>query len=158
MSSHRETESKGVQTTVVGMKIAEFIKKAVKQGKEPRRREHDALLLLTPSVYRFTANKERNRFNNVICYDHSSVVLKAERPGGGDYIHANWVNAQDFILTQAPIEEEGRDTVVDSWRMVWQENVCVIVCLCKEPVKEESAAYWPQLAGKKLKVGEGSGS
>ncbi len=50
-------------------------------------------------------------------------------------------NSRAYISTQAPTEE----TVVDFWRMIWQERVMVIVMLTRltENGKVKSLLYWP---------------
>nr|AGQ20213.1 AsIV-cont00099-ORF1 [Apophua simplicipes ichnovirus] len=53
------------------------------------------------------ANKKKNRYENIICLDHSRVRLSGSAGSiGSDYIHANYVNGYSwnnkFIATQAP--------------------------------------------------------
>lgn len=66
-------------------------------------------------------NAGKNRYNNVLPYDHSRVVLKGN--GKADYINANWVDGVNqpraYIATQAPVP----DTIPDFWTMVWGEKV-----------------------------------
>ena len=56
-------------------------------------------------THRLRCNLSKNRYKDVVCYDESRVVLKAQ-PGveGSDYVHANYVSGynkpQAFILTQ----------------------------------------------------------
>ena len=57
------------------------------------------------SPRRLRCNLSKNRYKDVVCYDETRVVLKAQ-PGveGSDYVHANYVSGynkpQAFILTQ----------------------------------------------------------
>uniref|UniRef100_K1R5Z4 protein-tyrosine-phosphatase n=1 Tax=Magallana gigas TaxID=29159 RepID=K1R5Z4_MAGGI len=59
--------------------------------------------------------------------DHSRVVLDTST-NESDYINANYIEdvygKKSYIATQGP----KKSTVVDFWRMVWQENTRIIVC------------------------------
>uniref|UniRef100_A0A665X8X0 protein-tyrosine-phosphatase n=1 Tax=Echeneis naucrates TaxID=173247 RepID=A0A665X8X0_ECHNA len=73
-------------------------------------------------------NRMKNRYGNIIAYDHSRVRLQAlEGEQSSDYINANYVDGyhrpNHYIATQGPMQE----TVFDFWRMVWQENTAAIV-------------------------------
>ena len=81
------------------------------------------------------SNKVKNRYKNILPFDHTRVELKDGDPGkeGEDYINANFIEIKDesmmlnrnkrYIATQGPLME----TVSDFWRMIWQENCRVIV-------------------------------
>jgi len=47
----------------------------------------------------FAANKDKNRYPNVLCYDKTRVVLTHNVPAEGDYIHANWISSSLVNLT-----------------------------------------------------------
>uniref|UniRef100_A0A8C9VJI2 protein-tyrosine-phosphatase n=1 Tax=Scleropages formosus TaxID=113540 RepID=A0A8C9VJI2_SCLFO len=73
-------------------------------------------------------NRMKNRYGNIIAYDHSRVRLQPlEGEQGSDYINANYIDGyhrpNHYIATQGPMQE----TVIDFWRMVWQENTATIV-------------------------------
>uniref|UniRef100_A0A915A731 Protein-tyrosine phosphatase n=1 Tax=Parascaris univalens TaxID=6257 RepID=A0A915A731_PARUN len=95
----------------------------------------------------FAANKTRNRYNNVPCYDDTRVVLKFDVPPEVDYIHANYVKTNlckldnKFICTQGPMDT----TINDFWRMTWQEKPRSIIMLCTvtEGGKPKCAQYFP---------------
>ncbi len=76
--------------------------------------------------------------------DKSRVVLND--PSVGDYIHASYVDGhttpRQYICAQGPMNS----TVVDFWRMVWQEKSVMIVMLCKfmENNQQKCMEYWPQ--------------
>ncbi|XP_022339757.2 tyrosine-protein phosphatase non-receptor type 11-like isoform X2 [Crassostrea virginica] len=97
-------------------------------------------------------NKPRNRYKNILPFDHTRVVLKDGDPNviGSDYINANFITMDEdsndptkksFIATQGCLP----GTVIDFWRMVWQENTRVIVMTTKEVErgKVKAVRYWP---------------
>jgi len=98
-------------------------------------------------------NKPKNRYVNVPAYDHSRVIL---RPEGGkriihhresDYVNANHIegycpqSTTKYIASQGPMEM----VFPDFWRMIWQENVTVIIMLTnlEEGGKVKCDQYWP---------------
>lgn len=92
-------------------------------------------------------NRTKNRYCNVVAYDHSRVVLTAKRDiPGSDYINANYVDGYSFpakyIATQGPIES----TVNDFWRMVWEKNVKTIIMIEMLERDEDSPCerYWSE--------------
>lgn len=94
-------------------------------------------------------------FLDIICVDDTRLVLTWP-PGMHDYIHANWVTGilpdlpKQIICTQAPLP----NTIIDFWRMVWQEKAQVIVMLCCviENGKKKCEQYWPEKPGEKLEI------
>ncbi|KAM6928125.1 receptor-type tyrosine-protein phosphatase alpha [Xenentodon cancila] len=91
-------------------------------------------------------NKEKNRYVNILPYDHSRVhLLSLEGVPDSDFINASFINGyQDknkFIAAQGPKEE----TVNDFWRMIWEQNTVTIVMVTnlKERKECKCAQYWP---------------
>nr|XP_053638319.1 tyrosine-protein phosphatase non-receptor type 23-like isoform X2 [Cherax quadricarinatus] len=70
----------------------------------------------------------KNRFADILPYDHTRVTLPSARD---DYINASHVQLRSteesfpLILTQAPMSA----TCVDFWTMIWEQQVEIIVCL-----------------------------
>uniref|UniRef100_T1JB95 protein-tyrosine-phosphatase n=1 Tax=Strigamia maritima TaxID=126957 RepID=T1JB95_STRMM len=91
-------------------------------------------------------NRPKNRFTNILPYDHSRVkLLPTDDEEGSDYINANYVSGynspREFIVTQGPLHST-RD---DFWRMVWEQNCRALVMLtrCIEKGREKCDHYWP---------------
>ena len=91
-------------------------------------------------------NRPKNRFTNILPYDHSRVKLSgADDEDGSDFINANFVpgfnSKREFIVTQGPLHST-RD---DYWRMCWETNSRAIVMLtrCYEKGREKCDQYWP---------------
>ncbi|KEF59206.1 uncharacterized protein A1O9_04050 [Exophiala aquamarina CBS 119918] len=86
----------------------------------------------------------KNRYNNIFPYDHTRVKLQDVPQGSCDYINANHVKAQfsnrQYIATQAPIPA----TFNDFWRVVWEQDVRVVVMLTAESEggQVKSHKYW----------------
>ncbi|XP_071838148.1 uncharacterized protein [Apostichopus japonicus] len=102
-------------------------------------------------------NKEKNRFKNMLPYDHSRVVL--ESSGGdphSDYYNANYITGlsgnKTFIACQGP----NKASLNDFWRMIWQEHVLNIVMLTNlvERGKDRCLQYWPKVEKKGHFFGE----
>ncbi|XP_012279884.1 tyrosine-protein phosphatase 10D isoform X2 [Orussus abietinus] len=91
-------------------------------------------------------NRPKNRFTNILPYDHSRFKLQpVDDEEGSDYINANYVpghnSPREFIVTQGPLH----CTRDDFWRMVWESNSRAIVMLtrCIEKGREKCDHYWP---------------
>ncbi|XP_075882657.1 tyrosine-protein phosphatase non-receptor type 11b isoform X3 [Nelusetta ayraudi] len=105
-------------------------------------------------------NKSKNRYKNILPFDTTRVEILEADPdvAGSDYINANYIRSVDeegrhadegkvFIATQGCLQ----NTVVDFWKMLYQENTHVIVMTTKEVERSRNKCvrYWPDLHGTK---------
>ncbi|XP_068447952.1 protein tyrosine phosphatase receptor type Db isoform X15 [Clinocottus analis] len=91
-------------------------------------------------------NKPKNRYANVIAYDHSRVILSSiEGVPGSDYINANYIDGyrrqNAYIATQGSLPE----TFGEFWRMVWEQHTANIIMMTKleEKSRVKCDQYWP---------------
>ncbi|XP_029664914.1 tyrosine-protein phosphatase non-receptor type 11 isoform X1 [Formica exsecta] len=105
-------------------------------------------------------NRAKNRYKNILPFDHTRVRLKDVDPNipGADYINANYIKNEegDPINSGGDIMSFGKcyiatqgcllNTIQDFWHMVYQENTRVIVMTTKEVerAKNKCARYWPE--------------
>uniref|UniRef100_A0A674G956 protein-tyrosine-phosphatase n=1 Tax=Taeniopygia guttata TaxID=59729 RepID=A0A674G956_TAEGU len=92
-------------------------------------------------------NREKNRYPNILPYDHSRVILtQIDGVPPSDYINASYIDGykekNKFIAAQGPKQE----TVNDFWRMIWEQKSAIIVMLTnlKERKEEKCFQYWPE--------------
>ncbi|KAI6650928.1 Tyrosine-protein phosphatase non-receptor type 11-like isoform X2 [Oopsacas minuta] len=91
----------------------------------------------------------KNRYKNILPFDHTRVIL-ADEDGDGesDYINANYISGEVEGSEKAYIATQGclPHTVIDFWRMLWQDNTRVIVMTCNEIErgKNKCARYWTE--------------
>lgn len=102
-------------------------------------------------------NLVKNRYTDVLCYDHSRVVLsQSDEDPTSDYINANFVDGYKqrnaYISTQGPLPR----TAQDFWRMVWEQHCLVIVMTTRvmERGRIKCGQYWETYEGSVTELGE----
>ncbi|XP_034279084.1 receptor-type tyrosine-protein phosphatase H [Pantherophis guttatus] len=98
------------------------------------------------SVAQQQENQAKNRYSNVLPYDHARVqlTLRQEDPYS-DYINASYMpgykKEKEFIAAQGPLPA----TLHDFWRMIWEQRISTIVMLtnCVENGRVKCEHYWP---------------
>jgi receptor-type tyrosine-protein phosphatase beta len=93
-----------------------------------------------------TVNRAKNRFTNILPYDHSRVkLIPMDDEDGSDYVNANYIpgynSRREFIAAQGPLPST-RDHF---WRAVWEQSCPAIVALtkCVEKGRDKCHQYWP---------------
>lgn len=91
-------------------------------------------------------NRPKNRFSNILPYDHSRYKLQpVDDEDGSDYVNANYIaghaSPRQYIATQGPLST----TQDEFWRMCWESRTPAIVMLtqCVEKGREKCYRYWP---------------
>ncbi|XP_073830620.1 protein tyrosine phosphatase Meg2 isoform X2 [Musca autumnalis] len=124
----------------------------VKEYAEIRSRAPDGTFLHA----RMRNNLTKNRYTDVLCYDHSRVVLsRVDGDDVSDYINANFVDGYKqknaYISTQGPLPK----TSQDFWRMIWEQHCLVIVMTTRvmERGRVKCGQYWEPAENSSLEFG-----
>ncbi|KAG8186487.1 hypothetical protein JTE90_009242 [Oedothorax gibbosus] len=134
-----------------GQTMDEFIQYLKRKGRKGLHEEYAEIKAKgtcdgTFEASRLKANQAKNRYSDVLCYDHSCVKLSCTDTEQGDYINANFVDGycqrNTFISTQGPLPK----TFTDFWRMIWEYKVGVIVMTTHtiERCRAKCGQYWPK--------------
>ncbi|XP_065680365.1 receptor-type tyrosine-protein phosphatase delta isoform X3 [Hydra vulgaris] len=89
--------------------------------------------------------KLKNRYANIVAYDHSRVRLGNSSDVKQNYINASFIHGYTkrnvYIATQGPNISSSNDF----WKMIWEQDVPVIVMLTNlvEKGKKKCELYWP---------------
>ncbi|XP_005094848.1 tyrosine-protein phosphatase non-receptor type 9 isoform X2 [Aplysia californica] len=133
-----------------GMTVQELLNKVNSLKRKGLVGEYGSIKMEAPTgtftTSKLKANLPKNRYTDVLCYDHSRVTLPLiDDDPTSDYINANFVDGymqkNAFISTQGPLPK----TFVDFWRMVWHNQTKVIVMTTKtiERSRMKCGQYWP---------------
>ncbi|KAI4170811.1 MAG: hypothetical protein LQ343_004700 [Gyalolechia ehrenbergii] len=100
----------------------------------------------SPSIIQIAGIEKgtKNRYKDMLPYDHSRVRLQGIPPGYCDYVNAShvkteWSNRR-YIASQAPVPA----TFEDFWSVTWQQDIRVIVMLTAESEGGQTKChpYW----------------
>uniref|UniRef100_A0A7E4VXE1 protein-tyrosine-phosphatase n=1 Tax=Panagrellus redivivus TaxID=6233 RepID=A0A7E4VXE1_PANRE len=104
-----------------------------------------------------TVNRSKNRFTNILPFDHSRVkLIPTDDEDGSDYINANYIpgfnSRREFIAAQGPLPST-RD---DFWRVVWEQQCPAIIALtkCVEKGRDKCHQYWPDNSQRSVLYGD----
>nr|XP_023025132.1 tyrosine-protein phosphatase 99A [Leptinotarsa decemlineata] len=117
-------------------------------SKEYEAIQNDAVNEISSSEHsQHPENKPKNRYLNIIAYDHSRVHLLTMRGQKiSTYINANYIDGfqmnRAYIGTQGPLPS----TFDCFWRMVWEQRVTIIVMITNlvERGRRKCDMYWPK--------------
>ncbi|KAK3091539.1 hypothetical protein FSP39_020606 [Pinctada imbricata] len=156
-SSGNETECEPVYgnigvCTVIPVKVEDlwdYVKANKTNDCEGFRKEYRLIpagLTASCEIAKKTENKDKNRYGNIIAYDHSRVLLTpvSDDPTD-DYSNANYIDgykkSKAYIAAQGPT----KPTVNDIWRMAWEMKSRTVIMLTNptETGKKKCEQYWP---------------
>ncbi|XP_052268344.1 receptor-type tyrosine-protein phosphatase kappa-like [Dreissena polymorpha] len=141
---HRELKRTEIRLIAVD-KLRTFVRDNY-QNKTIFQQEFDKIPygLQHPTIVASSATA-KNRYKEMYAYDHSRVILRriADEPHS-DYINAchvdGYTEEKKYIASQGPVNP----MVGDFWRMVWEQDVFIIVMTTKlvEEGKMKCLKYW----------------
>ncbi|XP_021354522.1 receptor-type tyrosine-protein phosphatase kappa-like [Mizuhopecten yessoensis] len=91
-------------------------------------------------------NKNKNRYSNLLPVDKYRPLLSTPIDGHNDYINAVFLSDAskrvEYLITQMPLPH----TVVDLWRLVYEQHITSIVMLNTEFDQQDDriGVYWPR--------------
>ncbi|XP_073989269.1 protein tyrosine phosphatase Meg2 [Rhodnius prolixus] len=133
-----------------GQSLVEFLERVRAKGKAGLTLDYSEIKARPPdgtfNHSKMKQNQAKNRYTDVLCYDHSRVLLSViDDDPTTDYINANFVDGYKqknaFISTQGPLQK----TCDDFWRMVWEQGTLVVVMTTRvvERGRHKCWQYWP---------------
>ncbi len=142
------------QPTCTGMDLEGLVEYVIQTRKKGLYQEY-AMIRAEPPAGNFNVSKHKynlpkNRYADVLCYDHSRVKLHTINGDPySDYINANFMDGYKqknaFIAAQGPLPR----TFGSFWRMIWEQKVLVIVMTTRtvERGRLKCGQYWPGEVG-----------
>lgn len=160
-SNKSSSNDNGINTSSQGMTLEEFIKYLNTKGQKGLFDEYNEIKRRVPDGTfddsRLKPNQSKNRYTDVLCYDHSRVRLSVkDEDVNSDYINANFVDGymqkNAFISTQGPLPK----TYPDFWRMIWEQQSLLIVMTTRtvERARVKCGQYWPSDEGQSCEFGD----
>ncbi|GMR41445.1 hypothetical protein PMAYCL1PPCAC_11640, partial [Pristionchus mayeri] len=138
---------RSAQLDLQGENVNDFVAAMSAGGKLKHHSEHDNVRRPERQINKFTRFTDLNRFNNAALFSQGSVELLPEDKSDISYIHASKIPCPGgaLILAQAPM----KNTIVDFYRLIWQQKVSTIVSCVNLDNKDECFPYLERKAGKK---------
>ncbi|XP_046481648.1 tyrosine-protein phosphatase 99A isoform X1 [Neodiprion pinetum] len=148
------TEQDGERTAVAVQNFAQHVAALHADGDIGFSKEYELIQSETGDYTvensQYAENKTKNRYLNILAYDHTRVQLLSCGGGppkkGQDYVNANyidgWQRSRAYIGTQGPLPP----TFDAFWRMVWEQRVSIIVMITNlvERGRRKCDMYWPK--------------
>jgi len=143
-----------------GLNLADFIVHVRTKTRNGLFDEYSEIKSMPPDgtfdTARLAENLTKNRYTDVLCYDHTRVILtRDDNDVESDYINANYVDGYKqrnaFISSQGPLPR----TFSDFWQMVWEQRVLLVVMTTRtvERHRTKCGQYWPELEGTSITCG-----
>ncbi|XP_062517866.1 receptor-type tyrosine-protein phosphatase-like N [Corticium candelabrum] len=152
VSPCNEEQAKGHMDVNVGHIVLSYLEEHLKNT-DKIDKEWQELCIYQCDQYSVDAalspkNREKNRYQDVLPYDHSRVTLDIiDNQSNSDYINASYICDDNpwkplHVATQGPL----RGTVCDFWQMVWETRCTSIVMLteCCSLGLPQCHQYWPE--------------
>ncbi|PIK62604.1 putative receptor-type tyrosine-protein phosphatase T isoform X2 [Apostichopus japonicus] len=152
LPSEKPSKKKSVKKSQKAINLADlaaYVKTKKSSRKDTLAQEYEMLTdgqLFSCDVASKPENKTKNRYGNIIPYDHSRVVLATiNNDPHSDYISASYIDGYKSPRKYIACHGPNKASVKDFWRMVWQENCGIIVMLTNvsEGGKRKCEKYWP---------------
>ncbi|XP_076676984.1 putative receptor-type tyrosine-protein phosphatase mosPTP-1 isoform X3 [Andrena cerasifolii] len=148
------TEQDGERTAVAIQKFVQHVTSLHTDGDIGFSKEYEFIQSetgkFTAENSQYVENKAKNRYLNILAYDHTRVQLLSCGGGppkkGHDYVNANyidgWQRTRAYIGTQGPLPP----TFDGFWRMVWEQRVSIVVMITNlvERGRKKCDMYWPK--------------
>ncbi|XP_048512163.1 tyrosine-protein phosphatase 99A-like isoform X2 [Athalia rosae] len=148
------TEQDGERTAVAMQNFAQHVAALHADGDIGFSKEYELIQSdggdYTVENSQYAENKTKNRYLNILAYDHTRVQLLSCGGGppkkGQDYVNANyidgWQRSRAYIGTQGPLPP----TFDGFWRMVWEQRVSIVVMITNlvERGRRKCDMYWPK--------------
>ncbi|XP_065886416.1 uncharacterized protein [Dysidea avara] len=143
-----------VSVSHTAQKVEDFLMLLTSMDSAKLDAQYNSLIVdasFTQHAANIPVNVDKNKYKNILPYDHSRVVLSQEsQVAGEDYINASFIDGygekKAYIASQGP-----KDTsVIDFWKLIWEQNIRTVVMLTRivEAGKFKCYQYWPSKGSK----------
>ncbi|GMR39591.1 hypothetical protein PMAYCL1PPCAC_09786, partial [Pristionchus mayeri] len=139
---------RSLQQEVHGANLNDFVACLSAGGRLKQHAEHDQVRRAERQINKFTKFPDKNRFFNAVLFSQGAVDLTPELKEDTNYINASRLPCPGgaLIMAQAPM----KDTLLDFYRMLWQQQINTVVCLVNLEDSNQCYPYFDRKAGKKM--------